>query len=83
MCVTLISSAYCSPVHSPRQLLRLGERLLGGRLLQRLVSPFYRQFVAGADRHQLEATVTSLRQDGVRLMLTSMLEADVGEQAAR
>ena len=64
-------------------MLRLGERLLGNRLLQRLVSPFYRQFVAGSDRQQLERTVTSLRESGVRFMLSTMLEADVGEEMAR
>lgn len=63
--------------------MRLGEKILGLRLLQLLLQPFYRQFVAGAERSQLNATIASLRQENIRFMMTSMLEADVGEALAR
>lgn len=74
--------AFDRVVDNSLQLMRLGERLLGPRLLQCLLSPLYTQFVAGGERHELAAVMSSLRENNVRFMLTSMLEADVGEGEA-
>lgn len=61
------------------QLLTLGERVLGPRMLGRLVAPFYNQFVAGETEEDLGRTSQRLAHNNVRLMVAPMLETDVGE----
>ncbi|XP_037080144.1 proline dehydrogenase 1, mitochondrial-like [Pollicipes pollicipes] len=60
-------------------ILRRSERLLGERLLHRLISPLYSQFVPGTNERDLADVAAQLRRSGVRLVFAHMLEDDIGE----
>lgn len=62
------------------QLLTLGERLLGPRVLGLLVAPFYNHFVAGDTEEELGRASRRAADRGIRLMVAPMLESDVGEE---
>ncbi|CAL4152785.1 unnamed protein product, partial [Meganyctiphanes norvegica] len=66
-------------VNRSYQMLKLGERLLGGRLLGVVTAPFYNQFVGGDTEQQMAATTNSMAELGIGLMICPMVESDAGE----
>ena len=61
------------------QLFNLGRRLLGERLLKRLVKPtIYAQFVAGEDTEEIKPVVNTLRNQGIRPIFAYAVEDDIG-----
>lgn len=69
----------CLSLHTCKQLLTVGERMLGEKLLGYAVAPFYNQFVAGDSEEEMALVSRNLAGVGVRLMVAPMLETDVGE----
>ncbi|CAL4116532.1 unnamed protein product [Meganyctiphanes norvegica] len=61
------------------QMLKVGERLLGERLLGVVTAPFYNQFVGGDSEQEMGVTYHAMAELGIGLMITPMVESDVGE----
>ncbi|CAL4073731.1 unnamed protein product, partial [Meganyctiphanes norvegica] len=66
-------------VNRSYKMLKVGERLLGERLLGVVTAPFYNQFVGRDSEQEMAVTYHAMAELGIGLMIAPMVESDVGE----